>query len=154
MNIFHAQSSEQFGNLSSLSEQKVKFIIQELCDYFNVKGIPQLAEQLKKTPPAIYRWIDRKSIPGKKLNKKFPELNIHFLETGEGRLIEKPESRYQDSGNMDQLVNRAEELTAEYERQAGALTADQLPPDVAVELVRSSVRLLQRFLDYYDNQKK
>lgn len=83
----------------------------------------------------------------------FPEFDTEFLETSEGSLLKAavPPKEY---GDVEQMIRRVEELTVDYAKNIDALQGVQLPPDVSLELVRSAVRLLQRYLDSVEQAQR
>ena len=126
-----------------------------MCEHFNVKGVPQLADVLKITPNAIYRWIERGSIPGKKLNKKFPELNIHYLGTGEGQLLNDKKATDVDTIHPSKsAISVINDELVEYADHIKSLKNAQLPQDAALELLRSSIKLIQAYIDAVEAGQK
>lgn len=151
-------------NLSTLTEEKTKNIIDEIMEYLEVDSIPKLASELGYTKVAVYKWIERRSIPVNKLTREFPEFNETYLSTGEGELIKK-DQRFQKSIRAlrklqiqsevaDNDVNEVREQIELYRQQGVQLTKMQLPPDAALELLRSSVRLIQAYIDAVEEVNK
>jgi hypothetical protein len=67
---------------------KTKKILLDLATYANVKNIQGLARYTGIKDSTLYTWIDRDKISDvKDLLKIFPNLNLNWLETGEGEMF-------------------------------------------------------------------
>lgn len=152
------QYTKHLVSLPTINEEITKKIVSELCEYLDVEGIPQLAKKLNYTDVAIYQWIKRGTVPVKKLNKLFPELNTEFLLTGKGSITKKAESAKNEPGSTKYLsekndlnttLNQVEDLVKKYEQQAAALKGRRLPPDAQLQLVLSAIKLLQTYIELH-----
>lgn len=64
--------------------KKVDKIINSLMAHYGFKTYVELASFFDYAPSAIQKWLERDSIPPKRLLLKDPTLNKQFLLTGEG----------------------------------------------------------------------
>lgn len=97
--------------------QMIKFILSALVKMANLKGIKQLADYLEQSPGKLYGWVRNGKISDVScILIKFPQVNKHWLETGEGPMLRADAPRHE--------VVQAVELVASFTEPL-----PQTPPD-------------------------
>lgn len=91
------------------------------------------------------------------MSNKFPELNIVFLETGEGDLLKDNDKRRHQADYADDVteaISAVRDEIVQYQLQSERLKGMQLPPAAALELLRSSIKLIQAYIDAVEEVNK
>lgn len=85
----------------------------------------------------------------------FPEFDPHYLNTGEGSLLKKKNPAKSDdfSPPVDAIAEINDEI-GQYAAHLESLKKVQLPPDAALELLRSSIKLIQAYIDAVEVAQK
>lgn len=95
--------------LSIDRSNKVEDIIYSIIKAYGLKSVPQLAERWDYSSMAIYKWIERESIPVKNVSRVAPEINKHFLQTGDGPVF-KDDHKYPEEVPREDVIREGEHL--------------------------------------------
>jgi len=115
----------------------VKYVLDTLADYAEVKGIRGLADFICETHGRLYGWIrNGRIVDTGSILTKFPEINKKWLETGEGPMLKEQDGdRY--NGPSTQIITGKNSILAGRSITGGKNTvvlndSDQLPGDALV----------------------
>lgn len=94
-------------------------ILNKLCELKNFSSKSQFAKFLGVSPAHVANWYARNTYDLETLIKKFPDVNPHWLVTGEGEMLYKSiingTNGIQTVGNenkMNEIINQNEDFVA------------------------------------------
>ena len=136
--------NSQNANLSSKNSHNAKLILQRVKNLYGFSKDADLANFLQVSPSTISTWRKRDSIDWALLFAKCKEADLNFLVKGEKKA---------PSGAYDNLVNQANDSIDELEYEAASLSKTLPASDHALELLKSSVRLIQSYIDSVEGHR-
>lgn len=109
---------------------------------YDVDSVPKLAQKMDYSSRAIYKWMERGSIPVKKISRLFPELNEDFLQTGEGSPFLSQRPFYMNENDPKDYLKEPEEIYRLIEKLPSS-QSDELHQDDALKMIEAAESLLR-----------
>ncbi|QLH54008.1 MAG: hypothetical protein CH6_2553 [Candidatus Kapaibacterium sp.] len=90
-------------------------IIERLRNYYKVRTLSEIGERLGVSESTLSVWKHRNTFDIFKIFSKIPDINWHWLLTGEGEMHYNPKEKQEKTATIEYLLRKLKELESENE---------------------------------------